>query len=94
MPKAIWKGTVIAESDHCETVEGNCYFPPDAVKREYLRESATHTTCGWKGVASYYDVVVDGQTNGDAAWFYPDPKPAAANIANHVAFWRGVTVEA
>lgn len=93
MPKAIWKGTVIAESDHCETVEGNCYFPPDAVKREHLRESATHTTCGWKGVASYYDVVVDGQTNGDAAWFYPDPLPAAANIANHVAFWRGVTVE-
>ncbi|HEV7732779.1 MAG TPA: DUF427 domain-containing protein [Candidatus Binatia bacterium] len=94
MPKAIWKGTIIAESDHCETVEGNCYFPPDAVKREYLRESATHTTCGWKGVASYYDVVIDGQTNGDAAWFYPDPLPAAANIANHVAFWRGVTVEA
>lgn len=94
MPKATWNGQVIAESDLCATVEGNCYFPPDAVKREFLRESATHTTCGWKGVASYYDVVVNGQRNPDAAWYYPDPKDAAKNIAGYVAFWKGVTVEA
>ena len=94
MPKASWNGTVLAESDRCEVVEGNQYFPPDAVKRTYLMESATHTTCGWKGVASYYDVVVDGQTNKDAAWFYPEPKDAARNITGYVAFWRGVTVEA
>jgi uncharacterized protein (DUF427 family) len=94
MSKAIWNGQVIAESDRCETVEGNCYFPPDAVKREFFRDSTTHTTCGWKGVASYYDVVVDGQRNADAAWYYPDPKEAAKNIAGYVAFWRGVTVQA
>jgi uncharacterized protein (DUF427 family) len=93
MAKAIWKGAVLAESDRTETVEGNHYFPADAVKREYLHDSATHTTCGWKGVASYYDVVVDGETNRDAAWYYPDPKTAAANIKGHVAFWRGVQVE-
>ena len=93
MAKAMWNGTVLAESDRCEVVEGNQYFPPDAVKRNYLKESATHTTCGWKGVASYYDVVVDGKTNKDAAWFYPEPKDAARNITGYVAFWRGVTVE-
>jgi uncharacterized protein (DUF427 family) len=93
MAKAIWKGAVLAESDRTEMVEGNHYFPADAVKREYLRDSATHTTCGWKGVASYYDVVVNGETNRDAAWYYPDPKTAAANIKAHVAFWRGVQVE-
>jgi uncharacterized protein (DUF427 family) len=93
MPKATWNGTVLAESDRCEIVEGNQYFPPDAVKRGFLKESATHTTCGWKGVASYYDVVVDGQTNKDAAWYYPEPKDAAKNITGYVAFWRGVTVE-
>ena len=94
MPKAIWNGTVLAESDRCEVVEGNQYFPPDAVNRAYLRDSATHTLCSWKGTASYYDVVVDGQVNPDAAWYYPAPKDAARQIAGHVAFWRGVRVEA
>jgi uncharacterized protein (DUF427 family) len=75
-------------------VEGNQYFPPGAVKREHLRPSEKHTTCPWKGVASYYDVVVDGQVNEDAAWYYPEPKDAAKQIKDHVAFWRGVTVEA
>ncbi|TMA80699.1 MAG: DUF427 domain-containing protein [Deltaproteobacteria bacterium] len=93
MPKAIWNGAVLAESDRCEIIEGNCYFPPDAVVRQYLRDSATHTTCPWKGTASYLDVVVNGETNKDAAWYYPDPKEAAAQIKNHVAFWRGVQVE-
>jgi len=94
MPKAIWNGAVLAESDRCEVVEGNQYFPPDAVRREYLKPSATHTTCPWKGVASYYDVVVNGETNRDAAWYYPEPKAAARNITGYVAFWRGVKVEA
>ena len=93
MPKAVWNGQVIAESDRCEIVEGNQYFPPDAVRRDLLKDSATHTTCGWKGIASYHDVVVGGQVNKDAAWYYPDPKPAAANIAGYVAFWKGVKVE-
>jgi uncharacterized protein (DUF427 family) len=93
MPRAIWNGAVLAESDDCEVVEGNCYFPADAVNRAYLRPSSTHTTCPWKGVASYYDVVVNGQANEDAAWYYPTPKEAARNIKDHVAFWRGVTVE-
>lgn len=93
MARAIWNGVVIAESDKTEIVEGNHYFPPDSVKMEYLKPSDTHTTCPWKGVASYYTVVVDGQENKDAAWYYPDPKPAAKNIAGHVAFWRGVKVE-
>ena len=94
MPRAVWQGAVLAESDRCVVVEGNQYFPPEAVDRTYLRDSATHTVCPWKGTASYYDVVVNGQVNKDAAWYYPQPKAAAANIANHVAFWRGVTVEA
>ncbi|HZS60230.1 MAG TPA: DUF427 domain-containing protein [Gemmatimonadaceae bacterium] len=93
MARATWKGKVLAESDRVEIVEGNVYFPPDAVKREHVRDSGTHSTCPWKGEASYYDVVVDGETNRDAAWYYPSPKNAAANILNHVAFWRGVTVE-
>ncbi len=93
MARATWNGAVIAESDRYEVVEGNVYFPPDAVKREHLRESATHTVCGWKGTASYYDVVVDGQANPDAAWYYPEPMAAAANIRDHVAFWKGVEVE-
>jgi uncharacterized protein (DUF427 family) len=93
MPKAIWNGTVIAETDKFELVEGNVYFPPETVKREYLRPSATHTVCGWKGTASYYTVVVDGVEGKDTAWYYPDPKPAAANIKDHIAFWRGVKVE-
>lgn len=91
--KAIWKDKVIAESDKVETVEGNSYFPASAVKREFFKPSDTHTVCGWKGTASYYDVVVDGEVNKDAAWFYPEPKDAAANIKDHVAFWRGVKVE-
>jgi uncharacterized protein (DUF427 family) len=93
MAKAIWRGRVIAESDATRVVEGNHYFPPDAVRREHLRASATHTTCSWKGVASYCDVVVDAAENRDAAWFYPEPEPAAAEIAGYVAFWRGVTIE-
>ena len=93
MPRASWNGVVLAESDRCEVVEGNQYFPPDAVKREYFKPSATHTTCPWKGVASYYDVVVNGETNRDAAWYYPEPKEAARNIKGYVAFWRGVKVE-
>ena len=93
MSRATWKGAVIAESNRCEVVEGNRYFPPDAVRREHLRESATHTTCPWKGIASYYDVVVGGETNRDAAWYYPETSEAARNIKGYVAFWRGVTVE-
>jgi uncharacterized protein (DUF427 family) len=91
--KAIWQGAVLAESDETIVVEGNHYFPPEAVRREHVRESSTHTTCPWKGQASYYDVVVEDHVNRDAAWYYPEPKPAAKQIANHVAFWRGVTVE-
>ncbi len=93
MPRAIWNGAVIAASDACRTVEGNKYFPPDAVQHGNLRPSATHTVCPWKGTASYYDVVVDGQVNKDAAWYYPDPKPAAANIKGYITFWHGVKGE-
>lgn len=93
MAKAIWNGTVLAESDQYEVVEGNVYFPPASLKREFLQASTKTTRCGWKGTASYYNVVVDGQVNPDAAWYYPEPKDAAKNIQNHVAFWRGVTVE-
>ncbi|MDP9383510.1 MAG: DUF427 domain-containing protein [Chloroflexota bacterium] len=95
MPKAVWNGAVLAEAgpDEVELVEGNVYFPPGAVGREYLKPSEKHTVCPWKGTASYYTVSVDGQTNPDAAWYYPDPKEAAINIRNHVAFWRGVSVE-
>jgi uncharacterized protein (DUF427 family) len=92
MAKAVWNGAVIAESEGTRMVEGNHYFPPDAVKREYIRASETHTVCSWKGTASYYDVVVDGRVNADAAWYYPEPKAAAAEIAGWIAFWRGVTV--
>ena len=93
MPKAIWNSTVLAESDHCELVEGNHYFPPEAIRRQHFKPSATHTTCPWKGEASYYDIEVNGQLNKDAAWFYPSPKKAAQQIAGHVAFWKGVKVE-
>ncbi|MEM6426219.1 MAG: DUF427 domain-containing protein [Cyanobacteria bacterium P01_H01_bin.119] len=93
MAKAIWNGVVVAESDRCEVVEGNQYFPPDAIKSEYFKPSNTHTHCPWKGDASYYTLEVNGQTNPDAAWYYPTPKAAAANIKDHVAFWRGVAVE-
>jgi uncharacterized protein (DUF427 family) len=93
MPKAVWNGAVIAQSDRCEIVEGNHYFPPDAVRREFLRDSATHTVCGWKGTASYFDIVMDGQVNKDAAWYYPETKQAADNIRGYIAFWHGVKVE-
>ena len=93
MPRAVWNGAIVAESDQCRVVEGNQYFPPDAVRRDLLQPSDTHTTCPWKGVASYYDVVVDGEVARDAAWYYPEPKEAAHEIRDHVAFWRGVTVE-
>ena len=92
MVRAIWHGMVLADSDETIEVEGNQYFPPDAVKREFLRESQTHTTCPWKGVASYYDVVVDDVVNKDAAWYYPEPKKAAKKIAGYVSFWKGVEV--
>ena len=91
--KATWKGAVLAESDDTVVVEGNHYFPPDSIKREHFRESETHTVCPWKGAASYYDVVVGGEVNRDAAWYYPRPKDAAKEIKDHVAFWRGVKVE-
>ena len=91
--KATWKGEVIAESDDTVVVEGNHYFPADSVKREHFKESETHTVCPWKGTASYYDVVVGGDVNKDAAWFYPEPKDAAEEIKDRVAFWRGVKVE-
>ena len=90
--RATWKGAVLAESDDTVVVEGNHYFPPDSIKREHFRESETHTVCPWKGTASYYDVVVGGEVNGDAAWYYPQPKDAARQIKDHVAFWRGVKV--
>lgn len=95
MPKAIWNGTVIAEAptEKCEVVEGNIYFPPEAVKREFFQDSDKHTVCSWKGTASYYDVVVGGEVNQEAAWYYPTPKDAAKNITNYIAFWRGVEVE-
>ena len=92
MAKATWNGVTIAESSDYEVVEGNVYFPRSALHEQYFTASATTSVCGWKGTASYFNVVVDGQQNRDAAWYYPDPKPAAANIRGHVAFWRGVTV--
>lgn len=92
MAKATWNGTTIAESSLTEVVEGNQYFPPDSVQREYLVESPNHSVCPWKGTASYYSVVVDGKENHDAAWFYPQPKDAAKQIKDHVAFWKGVEV--
>mgnify|MGYP005850905075 CR=1 FL=1 len=90
--KAVWNGAVLAESDETIVVEGNHYFPPQAVKMQYFQPSDTHTTCPWKGEASYYNVVVNGETNKDAAWYYPQPKEAARQIAGYVAFWRGVNV--
>ena len=95
MPRAIWNGAVLAEADdsRVEVVEGNVYFPPDAVRTEHLQPSDTHSVCPWKGTASYYHVVADGQTNRDAAWYYPEPKDAARQIAGYVAFWRGIHVE-
>lgn len=91
--KAIWNNTIIAESDETIIVEGNHYFPATAMKTEHFQPSETHTTCGWKGEASYYNVVVNSEVNKDAAWYYPQPKDAAKNIENYVAFWKGVKVE-
>ena len=93
MVRAVWKDVVIAESEDCEVVEGNRYFPAACVRSEHLRPSPTHTVCAWKGTASYYDVVVGDAVNRDAAWYYPDPKPAAAAIRGRIAFWKGVRVE-
>ena len=90
--KAIWNDVTLAQSDETIVVEGNHYFPPDSVKREYLKESDTHTTCPWKGEASYYTVVVGDAVNKDAAWYYPEPKEAAHQIKDYVAFWKGVEV--
>jgi len=95
MARATWHDTLLAEADpsEIEIVEGNVYFPPEAVRAEHLRPSATHTVCGWKGTASYYDVVVNEKVNPDAAWYYPETKEAADNTRGYVAFWHGVTVE-
>lgn len=93
MPKAIWHNQVLAESDNTIVVEGNHYFPPETIHSEFFRDSTTHTVCSWKGTASYYDVVVNGHVNQDAAWYYPAPKEAANQIGGYVAFWRGVLVK-
>jgi len=92
--KAIWNGAVLAESDETIVVEGNHYFPPNEINNEYFHESETHTVCGWKGTASYYDIVAGGETNKDAAWFYPSAKAEAKEIENYVAFWKGVEMVA
>ena len=92
MPKAIWRGVTVAESEVTEVVDGNRYFPPDSIHREHFRESDAHTVCGWKGTASYYDLVVDGEVNPQAAWYYPEPKQEVTQIKNYVAFWKGVEV--
>ena len=91
--RALWRDAVLAECDDTVLVEGNHYFPPDSIRGEHFRPSNNHTTCPWKGVASYYDVLVGGEVNRDAAWYYPEPKDAAAQIKDHVAFWKGVKVE-
>ena len=91
--RAVWNGTVIADSDDTVMVEWNHYFPPDSIKREYFAESDNHSVCPWKGEASYYSIEVNGEVNRDAAWYYPEPSKAAAKIKDHVAFWKGVRVE-
>ncbi len=91
--KAIWNGAVLAESDRTIAIEGNQYFPADAIRSEFFKPSSTHTVCGWKGTASYYTLAVDGKENPDAAWYYPTPKDAAKEIAGYIAFWKGVKVE-
>lgn len=91
--KATWRGATLAESEDTVVVEGNHYFPADSINREYFQVSEKHTTCPWKGEASYYDVSVDGETNSGAAWYYPQPKEAAQQIAGRIAFWKGVEVE-
>ena len=92
MKKATWNGATLAQSDRTIVVEGNHYFPPEAINQEYFQSSNTHTSCPWKGQASYYNVVVDGQENKDAAWYYPTAKEKAKNIEGYIAFWRGVKV--
>lgn len=92
MAKAMWNGQTLAESETTETIEGNIYFPEEAVRREFFRPSTTTSNCPWKGQARYYTIFVDGQENQDAAWYYPDPKPAARAVKHHIAFWRGVEV--
>lgn len=92
MVQAIWNNTVLAESNQTIIVEGNHYFPPGSINQQFFKSSDTHTLCGWKGVASYYDVEVDGRTNRNAAWYYPTPHPAADKIAGYIAFWHGVEV--
>lgn len=95
MTRAIWNGIVLAESDKTQVVEGNHYFPPESVNKDFFADSATRTTCPWKGLASYYSLEANGETLSDGAWYYPNPKPAAKNIENHVAFYRakGITIE-
>jgi len=91
--RAAWNDATLAESDKTIVIEGNHYFPPESIKTQYFQPSETHTTCPWKGEASYYNLFVAGETNKDAAWYFPEPKSAAAEIKNYVAFWRGVKVE-
>ncbi|PKO04223.1 MAG: hypothetical protein CVU41_18190 [Chloroflexi bacterium HGW-Chloroflexi-3] len=93
MPKAIWNGKVIAESEKFVKLEGNFYFPPESIKQEFFKKNNSHTVCPWKGKASYYDIVVDGKTNQGAAWYYPQPSNAAQEIKDYVAFWNGVTIQ-
>ena len=93
MAKATWNGVVIAESSKTVVVEGNQYFPPDSINKAYLKESSRTSVCPWKGTASYFDIVVDGEVNSGAAWYYPQPKSAASEIKDHIAFWKGVKVE-
>jgi uncharacterized protein (DUF427 family) len=93
MTKATWNGVILAESSDTIVVENNQYFPPDSLNKQYFIDSNTHTTCGWKGVCSYYNIQVDDRVNPDAAWYYPTPKDAAKNIEGYVAFWKGVKIE-
>lgn len=92
MPKAIWNGVILADSDETVVVDGDHYFPPETLKKDHFEESHTRTICPWKGQATYFNVVVNGAMNKDAAWSYLDPKPAAEKISGYVAFWRGVQV--
>jgi uncharacterized protein (DUF427 family) len=93
MAKAIWNGVVLAESDRTKIVDRNHYFPANTINREYFKENNTHTTCSWKGVANYYDIVVNGEVNQNAAWCYPSTKDSAKKIQGYIAFWKGVKVE-
>lgn len=93
MPKAIWEGAVLAESDDCVVVEGNCYFPPQSLHKQYFQASSHTSVCPWKGVASYYNIEVNGRVNPNAAWYYPETSEAARDIKGRVAFWKGVAVE-